>query len=94
MFPESRVIDLTGLANPSIVEQRFDLEALCQKDRPEFLFRPHQTHRALNRSIDQSPCVAENYALAPLPRKSVCPLLVRKDLLPRYLACGASTSQP
>ncbi|MEO8178615.1 MAG: hypothetical protein ABI895_07270 [Deltaproteobacteria bacterium] len=88
MFPEWRVIDVTGLANPSIVEQRFDFEALCRRDRPEFVFRPHPTHRALNLSIDQSPCVAENYVLAPLPRKSSCPLLVRKDLLQRYLDCG------
>src|SRR6185436_19792482 len=50
MFPEWRVIDVTGLANPSIVEQRFDFEALCRHDRPEFVFRPHPTHRALNLS--------------------------------------------
>lgn len=90
MFPESRVIDLTGLANLSIVERRFDFDALCRQERPEFVFRPHPSHRALNRSIDQSPCVAENYSLAPLPRKSACPLLVRNDLLPRYLDCSAT----
>jgi hypothetical protein len=90
VFPESRIIDLTGLANPSIVGHRFDFDAMCRRDRPEFVYRPHPTHRALNQTLDQSRCLAEDYVSVPQARKSSCPLLVRKDLVARYLGCEAA----
>jgi hypothetical protein len=88
LFPEAKIIDFTGLANRSIVDGTFDFEQLCRRDRPEFVFRPHPTHRALNRGLDLSACLRENYELAPAPRATVCPLYVRKDLFPRYEACA------
>jgi hypothetical protein len=88
MFLESRIIDFTGLANPKMIDGSFDFEQMCRAERPEIIFRPHWSHRALNRTLDASACLREGYELAPLPRPSTCPLLVRKDLFPRYLACS------
>lgn len=88
MFLESKVIDFTGLANPSIIDQTFDFELLCTRDKPEFVYRPHPTHRALNRTLDGSACLAQNYVRVRLPRRSSCPLYVRRDLLDQYLKCS------
>jgi hypothetical protein len=87
LFPESRIIDYTGLANPSVVDGRFDFERLCLDARPEFIFRPHWTHKRLNESLDASRCLAEGYTAVPLPRPSGCPLYVRNDLVTRFEAC-------
>jgi hypothetical protein len=88
LFPESRIIDFTGLANPRIVDRTFDFEQLCKTDRPEFIYRPHWTHQALNHVLDGSACLRERYTAVPLPRRSSCPLYVRKDLVSRYLECS------
>lgn len=88
LFLESRIIDFTGLANPKVTDGSFDFETLCTDDRPEFVYRPHWTHRALNRRLDDSACLAENYTQVPLPRPASCPLLVRNDLVARYTACA------
>lgn len=88
LLPESRVIDLTGLANPSVVSRRFDFERLCLDDRPDFVFRPHRTHRVLNEVITASPCLAEHYTAARLPRPSASPLFVRNERLARFEACA------
>jgi hypothetical protein len=87
LLPESRIIDYTGLANPSIVDGRFDFERLCAEDRPEFVFRPHWSHRKLNEELSASRCFAANYTAVGLPRPSGCPLLVRNDLVARFEAC-------
>ena len=76
LFPESKVIDYTGLANPSIVDRSFDFESLCRSERPDFVFRPHRTHRKPNEELSASPCLAEKYTLARLPHPSACPLYV------------------
>lgn len=88
LFLESRIIDFTGLANRKVIDGSFDFETLCTDERPEFVYRPHWTHRALNRRLDDSACLAENYTQVPLPRRASCPLLVRNDLLGRYTACS------
>lgn len=87
LFPESKIIDYTGLANPSIVDRSFDFESLCTSERPDFVFRPHRTHRKLNEELSASPCLAERYTLARLPRPSACPLYVRNDHAERFDAC-------
>jgi hypothetical protein len=89
LFPESRIIDYSGLANPSVVSRRFDIEQVCADDRPEFVFRPHWSHRGLNDQVSASRCLAEGYTAVPLPRPSGCPLLVRNDLVARYAACAS-----
>lgn len=88
LFPESTLIDFTGLANPRIVDRSFDFERVCANDRPEFVFRPHRTHRRRNEELGASRCLAEGYTLAILPRRSACPLYVRNDLVARFGACG------
>jgi hypothetical protein len=88
LFLESRIIDLSGLANPEIVHKTFDFDQLCERERPEFIFRPHPTYGALNAELDRSHCLAREYSPVPLPRRSNCPLLVRNDRLSRYLACA------
>lgn len=87
MFPGSHVFDFTGLSDPRVLEGAFDFEAICRKERPEFVFRPHWTHQRLNRMLDASPCLRDQYKEVPLARPSSCPLYVRSDLVPRYLAC-------
>lgn len=87
LFLESKVIDFTGLANPEIVAGTFQFEALCENERPEFIYRPHVTHKALNQVLDQSPCLAAGYTRVKLPRRSSCPLHVRNDLLEQYQKC-------
>ncbi|CAN5924832.1 hypothetical protein BH11MYX4_BH11MYX4_33610 [soil metagenome] len=87
LFPESKVIDFAGLANPSIVDRSFDFERLCTSERPDFVFRPHRTHRKLNEELSASRCLAETYTLARLPRPSACPLYVRNDHAERFDAC-------
>lgn len=87
LFPESRVLDYTGLANPAVAKGTFDFEQVCSKDQPEFIFRPHTTHQRLNRELDSSPCLAKNYTRAPLRRWSSCPLYVRNDLVAQYKSC-------
>lgn len=89
LFPESKVIDFAGLANPSIVDRSFDFESLCTSERPDFVFRPHRTHRKLNAELSTSRCLAEKYTLARLPRPSACPLYVRNDHAERFDACTA-----
>lgn len=88
LLPESRIIDFTGLANPSVVNRRFDFERLCQDDRPEFVFRPHRSHRALNGQLSASRCLAANYTAVRLARASACPLFVRNDHVARFDACS------
>jgi hypothetical protein len=88
LFLESRIIDFTGLANRKVIDGSFDFESLCTNERPEFVYRPHWTHRALNRRLDDSACLAENYTQVALPRSASCPLLVRNDLVARYTACA------
>jgi hypothetical protein len=88
LFLESRIIDFTGLANRQVIDGSFDFESLCTDQRPEFVYRPHWTHRALNRRLDESACLAENYTQVPLPRRASCPLLVRNDLVARYTDCS------
>lgn len=87
MFPESHVFDFTGLSDPRVLEGAFDFEAICREERPEFVFRPHWTHERLNRMLDASACLRTQYEEVPLARPSSCPLYVRSDLVPRYLAC-------
>lgn len=87
LFLESKVIDFTGLANPEIVTGTFSFEALCESERPEFIYRPHVTHKALNQVLDQSPCLDAGYTRVKLPRRSSCPLHVRNDLLEQYQNC-------
>jgi hypothetical protein len=87
LFPESRIVDFTGLANPAVANDTFDFEQFCATARPEFIFRPHVTHERLNRELDSSHCLAENYSAVPPARYTSCPLHVRSDLLAKYLAC-------
>lgn len=87
LFPESRILDFTGLANPAVAQSRFDFEQLCETSRPEFIFRPHVTHQRLNRELDHSACLAQNYVRVRAPRYSSCPLHVRRDLLAKFEAC-------
>jgi hypothetical protein len=87
LFMESKIIDFTGLANPKVVNGTFDFETTCESERPEFIYRPHYTHKALNETLDQSPCLSAGYTRVKLPRRSSCPLHVRNDLLAHYLAC-------
>lgn len=87
LFMESKVIDFTGLANPKIVAGTFDFEAMCEGEQPEFIYRPHVSHKALNQVLDQSPCLAAGYTRVKLPRRSSCPLHVRNDLLDQYQKC-------
>lgn len=87
LFPESRVLDYTGLANPAVAKGTFDFEQVCSKDQPEFIFRPHTTHVRLNRELDSSECLAKNYTRAPLRRRSSCPLYIRNDLVAQYKSC-------
>jgi hypothetical protein len=87
LFPESRVLDYTGLANPAVVHRTFDFERVCSIDKPEFIFRPNPTHQRLNRELDSSECLARNYTRAPLRRRSSCPLYIRKDLVAQYRSC-------
>lgn len=87
LFPESRVLDYTGLANPDVAKHTFDFEQVCSTEQPGFIFRPHTTHQRLNRTLDSSECLAENYTRAPLRRWSSCPLYVRNDLVARYRSC-------
>ena len=88
LLPESRIIDLTGLANPRVASRRFDFERLCEDDRPDFVFRPHRSHRVLNEAIAASPCLAARYTAARLPRASASPLFVRNDHVARFEACA------
>jgi hypothetical protein len=87
LFPESRILDFTGLANPAVVHETFDFEQVCETARPEFIFRPHPTHQRLNRELDSSPCLAKNYTRVRSRKYTSCPLHVRKDLMPQFLAC-------
>jgi hypothetical protein len=87
LFPESRILDFTGLANPAVVHETFDFEQVCNTDRPEFIFRPHPTHERLNRNLDASPCFASRYVRVKPRRHTSCPLYVRKDLLAKFVAC-------
>lgn len=84
LLPEARIIDFTGLANPSVVRRQFSFERLCTDDRPEVIFRPHWTHERLNRQISASPCLAARYAQSALPGGP----FVRKDLLERFNRCA------
>lgn len=87
LFLESRIIDMTGLANREVVQGTFDFDALCSRERPEFIFRPHWSHVRLNQELNASACLAQNYTKVALERRASCPLLVRNDLLGRYKAC-------
>lgn len=87
LFMESKIIDFTGLANPKVVDGSFDFEALCEGEQPEFIYRPHYSHRALNKTLDNSRCLAAGYTRVRLPRRSTCPLHVRNDLVAQYLSC-------
>jgi len=91
LLPESRIIDVTGLANPEVVNRSFDFERLCTDDEPDFVFRPHRTHRVLGEVVAASPCVAARYTAARLPRRSVSPLFVRNDHVARFEACAGGT---
>jgi hypothetical protein len=93
LFPESRIIDYTGLGNPSVISGTFDFEAICEHDRPDFIFRPHVSHQRLNRIIDGSHCLASRYVAVTSIRESSSPLYVRSDLLERYNACRPSSSE-
>lgn len=88
LLPESRIIDVTGLANPRVVSRTFDFERLCTEDQPDFVFTPHRTHRALGEVIAASPCFAARYTAARLPRRSASPLFVRNDRVARFQACA------
>lgn len=94
LFPESKIIDYTGLANPSIIDRSFDFERLCRADRPDFVFRPHRTHRTLNEELSASRCLAEEYTPARLRRRSACPLYVRNDHVARFEACVGAGDGP
>lgn len=83
---ESRIVDYTGLANPAVAHGTFDFEAFCLADRPEFIFRPHWTHRRLNAVLDQSACLRERYVVA----ANTTALFVRADLAPRWTSCAQS----
>jgi hypothetical protein len=87
MFLESRIIDSAGPANPKVARNQLDFEQICRDDRPEFIFRPHGSHKRLNQELSASPCVATSYTQVTLPRRSACPLLVRNDLLEKFSAC-------
>lgn len=93
LFPESRIIDYTGLANPSVVDREFDFERTCANDRPEFIFRPHWTHKRLNEQLSASPCLSSNYRAAPLVRPSSAPLFVRNDLVDPFNTCPRATER-
>ena len=83
MLLESRVVDYTGLANPAVAHGTFDFEAFCADETPQFIFRPHWTHRRLNAQLAQSDCLKERY----LPAEGNNALLVRSDLRAQWNAC-------
>jgi hypothetical protein len=87
LFPESSVLDFTGLANRAVVNGTFDFEDVCRSQAPEFIFRPHETHRNLNRELSASKCLAKGYTQVVSRRMSLCPLFVRNDLLQTYKSC-------
>jgi len=85
LLSESRIIDYTGLANPSVARGHFDFEKLCAGERPEFIFRPHWTHKRLNEQLSASPCLASQYTGAAVSES----LFVRNDLIEKFNVCAA-----
>jgi hypothetical protein len=87
LLPEARVVDLDGLLNEDITLRGVSFEALCEADRPEAIFAPNQTYPELRAEVLSSECLENYRAVTPL---NASPLHIRKDLVEKYLANGAS----
>jgi hypothetical protein len=87
LFPESTIIDYTGLANRAVANGTWSFEETCETQSPEFIYRPHDSHRRLNQTLSSSACLDQNYTQLVSRRQSLCPLFVRNDLVEAFKAC-------
>jgi hypothetical protein len=85
VFPDAKVVDLSGLMSREIALERIPFDALCDRDRPEAIFLPHKNYVAKNLEIQQSACLKRYTRVV---RLSSSPLYVRSDLAPAFSACA------
>jgi hypothetical protein len=81
LFLESRVVDLDGLLNEDITLRGARFEELCQADRPDAIYVPHEGYRELRQEVLSSRCL-ENYRAVVGGENGR--LRVRADLAHRY----------
>ncbi|HEY4104465.1 MAG TPA: hypothetical protein VGM44_11260 [Polyangiaceae bacterium] len=84
VLPAWRIVDWVGLMSKELAQKRPPLDDYCLRDRPEVLFLPHKTYRALNAEIRASRCL-NGYTL--MVQDSSSPLYVRNDLSASFNAC-------
>lgn len=92
--PDQRMRIEPVAAASSVVNRTFDFEALCRRERPELIFRPHWTQQHLNEALSQSRCLAAEYVAVTTLQASSCPLYVRNDLVEAFRACLSPQPAP
>lgn len=78
----TRVVDLVGIVS-DLRGEPFD--RFCMRDRPEAIFLPHRSYRALNEEIQRSQCLRSYRRVV---WRSSSPLHVREDLAEPFLRCA------
>ncbi|MCR9162143.1 MAG: hypothetical protein ACE37F_28800 [Nannocystaceae bacterium] len=81
-----RVVDMAGLLSSDIASQGLRFEQRCAAERPEAIFLPHRSYRALNEEVTSAACFADYVRVVD---RSSSALHVRVDLVADFRACGS-----
>lgn len=81
-----RVVDMAGLLSQDVATRGLRFQERCSAERPEAIFLPHRSYRALNEQVTTSACF-EGYTQ--IVDRSSSALHVRSDLAASFRACGS-----
>ena len=63
VFGTSNILDLAGLVTREATQPGFDAARFVEREQPELIYFPHPDYHEINRNLDQSQFVRENYAI-------------------------------
>ncbi len=61
LAPQHKVIDLSGLHDPSITGTTFDPDRLCDDQKPDLIYMPHPDYVEMIAALRSSPSFQKNY---------------------------------
>ncbi len=81
-----RVVDMVGLLSLDVAMGGLRFEERCAADRPEAIFLPHRSYRALNAEVTSAACFDDYVRIVD---QSSSALHVRSDLATEFRSCGS-----